>query len=432
MTSAVPRDSAADAASPYPRIDAISEEVSRAPGAFSSLVAAEPRTACPQAWQREARKHDLIRAWQETCLRLLAASIRGELSPAPASAVLDHLPDHLGWQHHARINLQSVNVPVFFRTDQATDGTILEVQCPGSTWGVHEIVHAYYCDAGFDCARAAAPLSRRFAEALHAHLRSRPVIHHLMDNSSHPAGERFFVHRVRPHAAYFGFDRDVRPGDCNFVRAHDFFGLMIDNFAAERLRLLDEGHSIYDLPPIALFDQKLLLAMPYWDETRAYFTDAIRGLFPYTAIVTPGGLRLECGDWVTLEQLSTLPRSRRRYFLKYAGADVARNWGSRAVFRMDQRSREGCLAALQAAVRRYSEGERWILQCKCAGDEQVSFITRSGTIATITARSKHSSFFGPTGLMASLVMFEQFYKVHMRTETIVGIVLPPTAPPARA
>jgi hypothetical protein len=409
---------------PYARIDAISEEVSRSPAAFSGLLASEPRIVGAESWAALEKKYDLIRSWQQTSLKLLAASIRDEIPRTIASALLDHLPDQFGWGHHAPLEWQSISPPLFFRTDQAADGTVLEVQCPGSLSGVHEIVHAYYSEAGFDCARKNKPLSARFAETLRSHLGCRPVIHHLLDNSSHPAGERFFIQRVRPGAAYFGFDKDVRPQDCNFVRAHDFFGLLTENFAAERLLRCVDGTCVYDLPPVALFDQKLLLALPFWDETRGYFADNIRGLFPYTTTVSAEGVRLETGDWATLEQFSALSPSKRRYFLKYAGADVARNWGSRAVFRLDTDTSDACLARLRAAVQQYDAGERWIIQRECSSDENVSYFAREGGIRSISARSKHSAFYGPTGMMAALVLFERFFKVHMSSQTIVTVLFP--------
>jgi hypothetical protein len=312
---------------------------------------------------------------------------------------------------------------VFYRTDQAANGRVLEVQCPGSLSGVHEIVHAYYADAGIGHAGKSEPLSARFVESLRTHLGAAPVVHHLLDNSSHPAGELFFIQRVRPAAAYFGFDKDVRPQDCNFVRSHDFFGLLTENFAAERLEKLAQGVSVYDLPPVAFFDQKLLLAFPYWDETRDHFDASIRGLFPYTTIVSPDGMRLEDGGWITLEQFSARSRSKRSYVLKYAGADVARNWGSRAVFRLSNLSGDECLAYLRGAVERHGSGERWILQAECSSDEHVSFISRRGEIERTSARSKHSVLFGPCGAMGLMVMYERFYKVHMSPETIVAVGL---------
>jgi hypothetical protein len=341
-----------------------------------------------------------------------------------ASSLLDHLPDHFGWGHHTKIELGFINPPLFFRTDQASDGTILEVQCPGSGWGSHEILQEYYADAGFECAKKTPALSVRFTAAVQAHLKSRPVIQHLLDNASDPAGERFFIHRARRGAAYFGFD-NVRPQECNFVRAHDYFGLLTENFATERLQSLADGKSVYDLPPIALFDQKLLLALPYWDETRQHFDDAVRTLFPYTTVVAPHGFRLENGDWVTLEQFSSLPRGQRKYFLKYAGTDVARNWGSRAVFRLSDHSRDKCLMRLHAVTERYQAGERWILQSACPSSEDISFLTRDGEIATMPAHSKHSVYHGPEGALGKRSYFEHHYKVHMSLETVVRVDLLP-------
>jgi hypothetical protein len=176
---------------------------------------------------------------------------------------------------------------------------------------------------------------------------------------------------------------------------------------------------------VALFDQKLLLALPFWDETREYFPDAVRDLFPYTTVLAMDGLRLESGDRVSLEQFSDLPRRQRSYFLKYAGTDVARNWGSRAVFHLGKLSRAACEAQLRAAVERYAAGERWILQRERSSEEEVSYVTRDGEVATTIGHSKHSTFYGPRGPLGVLVMYEQFYKVHGSAETITTVSLPP-------
>jgi hypothetical protein len=409
---------------PYARIQAISEEATRSPASFTGLIATEPRIVSPHVQASLQTKHALLRSWQKTSLDLFAASIHGDLPRSIASSFLDHLPDHFGWAHHVKIQFGFIRPPPFFRTDQAADGTILEVQCPGSGWGSHEILQEYYADAGFEDATNTPALSVRFTAALQAYLGCRPVIQHLLDNASDPAGERFFIHRARRGAAYFGFDK-VRPQECNFVRAHDFFGLLTENFATERLRSLADGKSVYDLPPIALFDQKLLMALPYWDETRQHFDDAVRALFPYTTVVAPNGFRLESGDWVTLEQFSALPRSRRQYFLKYAGADVARNWGSRAVFRLSNHSRDKCLMRLRAVTERYRAGERWILQSACPSSEEISYLTRDGEIETMSAHSKHSVYCGPEGVLGKRTYFERHYKVHMSVETVMRVDLLP-------
>jgi hypothetical protein len=293
-------------------------------------------------------------------------------------------------------------------------------------WGVHEILREFYLEASFDVSKLA-PLSSAFADSLRAQVPGGPVIHHLLDNSSHPAGERFFVQRVRRHIPYFGYDPEVRPRDCNVIRAHDFFALLTENFAVERLERLRRGELIYDLPPIGLFDQKLLLALPFWNRTRAFYKGEVRGLFPYTAVLTPEGITLEDGSLVTIEAFSRMPRSRRAYFLKYAGADVSRNWGSRAVYHLGKLSRERCLAELSRALSRFPAGERWILQHHQPSDESVETITREGATETISCHSKHSVFYGCHGPMAVLVMFEDFYKVHGSSETVTTIGVPPAA-----
>jgi len=229
---------------------------------------------------------------------------------------------------------------------------------------------------------------------------------------------------VRRGAKYFGFDAG-RPQACNFVRAHDFFCLLTENFAAERLRALDEGRSVYDLPPIALFDQKLALALPFWDETRDHFDADTRSLFPYVTLVTPEGVRLEEGEWITLEQVSALATGKRGYFLKYAGADVCRNWGSRAVFRLDTCSHPKCLTLLRSVTEPYARGERWILQRPCPTDAEVSFITRAGDIETMSGHCKRSTFYGPTGVLGAKSNFEGHFKVHMSPETVMSVDLIP-------
>jgi hypothetical protein len=410
----------------YARIAALSDDAIRSPAAFSGLIASTPRLMSPERWASLQSRNKVLRLWHRTSLELLAKSVLGEVPRMIAASLLDHLPDHVGWQHHRRLPLSNISTPAFFRTDQAEDGTILEVQCPGSLWGVYEILLEFYAGTGCESARNTIPLSVGFTAALRDRCGgAEPIVHHLLDNSSHPAGERFFIQRARRGAMYCGFDNGVRPQDCNFVRAHDFLALLAENFAGERIRRLIEGESVYDLPPVALFDQKLLLAFPFWDETREYFCDAVRDLFPYTTVLTADGLRLESGDWVTPEQFAALPRSRRSYFLKYAGTDVARNWGSRGVFHLGKLSHQACEAQLRAATNRYGEGERWILQHERATEEEVSFIPRCGGIETTCAHSKHSVFYGPTGVLGTLVMFEHFYKVHGSSDTVTTVGLLP-------
>jgi hypothetical protein len=405
---------------PYAAISDLSEDATRSRTAFTGLITPEPYCIPAHEWRAINARNAPLREWHATSLRLFDASIRGDAPNGLAESLLGHLPEHVGWRHHRNLHLPRLHAPMFFRTDQTADGVIFEVQCPGSLWGVHEILREWYAQSGDVDAGRTAPLSAMFAATIQRALGERPVIHHLLDNSSHPAGERFFIQRARQHASYFGYD-EVRPKDCNFIRGHDFFALLVENFAAFRLQRLAQGTLLYDLPPLALFDQKLLLTLPFDHSTRDEYSDAVRALFPFTAMLRPDGIETEEGRRLTIAQFSALPRSRRAFFLKYAGSDVSRNWGSQSVFHLGKMSRESCESTLNEAAQQFAAGERWLLQRACESRETISYVTRAEDVVTTNAHAKHSVFYGPDGALASLVMFEDFYKVHGSTDTVTTI-----------
>jgi hypothetical protein len=415
-------------ANAYDSVTQLSEEVIRCPSAFTGLLAERPYQIPGHHWSRLLRNHHVLRQWHATSLELLAASLSGNAPAVLAASFLDHLPDHLGWRHHRTFPAESVRPPLFFRTDEAAGGRVLEVQCPGSLWGVHEILRdahmAWASDGSFDVPL----LSVGFTHQLRSVLQTTPVVHHLLDNSSHPAGERYFIHRARASTRYFGFDADIRPQDCNFVRSHDFPTLLNENFTVERLGKMRNGAQLYDLPPVAIFDQKLLIALPFWDVTRDFYDDDVRAMFPYTTVVTPDGIRLETNDLLRIDQFSNLPRRQRGYYLKYAGSDVSRNWGSRAVYHLGKLSREACNARLVGVLEGYSLGERWIIQEEQSSSAELSYLTRSGDSATAQGHSKFSTFYGPSGPLGVLLMVESFYKVHGSSETITTVGALPTSP----
>jgi hypothetical protein len=388
-------------------------------------LAAEPKPISTERWSSFVRLYATITSWQQTCLDLLKASIAGDAPASIAEAALRHVPEHWGYEYHKRLPKEFIGHPAFYRTDQAANGLVLEVQCPGSLWGVHEILLETYDALGFGHAASTPRLSDGFAAGLRRRRSGETIIHHLLDNASHPAGERFFIQRARKHIKYFSFDTGVRQQDCNFVRGHDYLSLVAEPFAAERIQRLIDGDSVYDLPPVTLFDQKLLLAFPFWDVTKPHFPDAVRAVFPYTTVVSPEGLRLENGDWVSLQRFASLPRTQRGYFLKYAGSDNLLNWGSRAVFHLGKLSQQACEARLREVTRGFDRGIRWIVQRECIGADSVAYVSRTGEVQTSEVHDKYSVFYGPGGPLGLLAMFESFYKVHGSDETIstVGVHL---------
>ncbi|MFP5212881.1 MAG: hypothetical protein ACLGPL_05830, partial [Acidobacteriota bacterium] len=205
-------------------------------------------------------RYRLIKEFQEVTLSLFNASLRGEFDPRLAELVVNELPENLGLEYHRTLSPLQHRTPVFFRTDEVAPGKICEIQCPGSSWGLYDLIHSMFadhCSVFGECASFPKSLSEGFAASLERYLGKPPVVHHLMDNASIPQCVRYFIQGTRRYGVrYFGYDKDVTPYNCNFVRCHDFVGLYHNNFAKLRLSDCDAGLVCFDLPPSALFEVK--------------------------------------------------------------------------------------------------------------------------------------------------------------------------------
>ena len=265
-------------------------------------------------------------------------------------------------------------------------------------------------------------LSAQFPKVLGHYLGRGPVIHHLVDNASQPHDARYFISRTREHGAtYFSYD-DVRPDDCNFVRSHDFVSLFHNNFAKARLEACDAGDCFFDLPPMILFDGKIILALPFWNRTREYYDDQVRDLFPYTQIITPDGFDLPDGPRISLTGFCDIPKGNRKYYIKYAGNDVALNWGSKGVYYAASLSGSKCRGLLRRVEADYGKKRYWIIQEAHRYPESISVMTRDKTKVDLESYAKFSGFYGPNGLMGIMVMHKRFHKVHGSPDTALSIV----------
>ena len=401
-----------------------SDDVCRS-AAFFGCLATAPRTITAEEHQRLADRYAVIKSWQETTASLFTRSLLGELDPRLAHLFLCELPPHLVTSHQNLVKEMPIDTPMFFRTDEALLGKMIEVQCPGSMWGVHELLYDHYAAEGV---RMSEPtLSKQFSDALVSVTPDgKPTVLHILDNISHPAGERYFVQRVRSHGAvrYYGYDTRLRTQNCNLLRCHSYKTIVGETFFDERRTRLANKEMRFDLPPVTLFDQKLQMCLPFWEPTRAFYSDAVRDLFPYTCLVEKYGVTLETGERLTIDEFCALPAGRRQYYLKYAGADGSKNWGSRAVYRLASMSHPACKELL-GRITATDAGEQWMIQCVSAEKETLEYWKRDLTRASLDVYSRVSCFYGPRGLMGIMGMHESFYKVHGGDETIVSLVVSP-------
>ncbi|MFP4364482.1 MAG: hypothetical protein ACLFR1_11530 [Spirochaetia bacterium] len=393
---------------------------------FSGLVAENTYQLVKDEREHFFRKYEIIREFQQKSLELFNASLKCEFDPEVAELVLNELPEHMGRHFHLEHMADRVSLPVFFRTDEVVPGKISEIQSPGSAWGLYEQLYqlvSHFQNDFHSSSLFEKSLAKGFTEALTEYLGEQPVVHHLIDNASIPAGIRFFIQKTREQGIrYFGYDKNITPYDCNFLRSHAFAGLFSDNFFQMRLSQSKDNNLQYDLPPSILFDEKLSLIFPFWEKTRSYFSDRVRDLFPYTQLIRPEGIVIENGDKLTLEEFLQLPRGSRDYYIKYAGCDLAINWGSKGVYNAATLSKTKGKEIFDAISKDFASQRYWVLQKGYSLTEEAEFITRDDQKQSMQVHSKFSGFYGPSGLLGILVMQRPFYKVHGSIDTIMSIV----------
>jgi hypothetical protein len=393
---------------------------------FDALIRTQPYPISDSHLAGFRARYRSIKAFQRQATLLFNASLRGDCDPGIARMVVCELPESLGVDYHRDLTERQSTTPVFFRTDEPSPGIVSEIQCCGSGWGLAEQLHRLYKAHSTEFGSPhhfTEPLSACFSKALRSHLNADPRIHHLVDNASRPHGIRYFIERTRDFGLrYFSYDFDVSTADCNFVRSHDFISLPYHNFFDDRLARCERGELLFDLPPSSLFDGKLIMAWPYWSRTREHFSDDVRALFPYSAVVEAPGFELEDGEHISIDALSELPRSERNYYLKYAGTDIGINWGSKSVYLLSNMSRVEVRKLLAGTRAEVARGRPWIVQRASRHREEASAFARDGSIVCEDGYTKLSGFYGPEGLMGILGMQKRFHKVHGGCGTIMSVV----------
>lgn len=394
---------------------------------WESQIAARPYTISDDEQAGCAQRYDTIKSFQQKAMDVFRASLNGDIDPAIAQTVIGDVPASLGREFHQALPSHLWETPAFFRTDEAELGLLTEVQCSGSGWDLAQALFELYQqrpDIYGEPVRGDKSLAARVGDTLKNQFGPEPVVHHLTDNASRPHGIRYFINKVRAQGVrYLHHDDGVGADDCQFVRSHDFFSLPYHNFYDRRVELSSEGKVRFDLPPIALFDSKMIMAWPFWSKTREYFDDAERAIFPFTTVVTANGMEWEDGTLMPIDVFSETPQSQRKYFLKYAGTDVGLNWGSKAVFSTHSMSRINCAERLTAAAADFTRGKPWILQRSVLKKETIDVLDDTGgNSEEMEGYGKWSNFYGPDGHLGQLIMHKNAHKVHGSDETVMSIV----------
>ena len=175
-----------------------SNEVNRSLVGFTGLIRPVPDNLSPAQWGTLAARYATIKEWQSTTLELFTSSLKGLVTPAIAELFLREIPPYLVSYHRDIVSSAPVNTPVFFRTDEAMLGKIVEVQSPGSLWGTYEQLQDYYRAHGFPLGP---DLSEKWARALAAEIGKPPIIHHFFNLFW--ASESYFAQKARRFVRYY-------------------------------------------------------------------------------------------------------------------------------------------------------------------------------------------------------------------------------------
>ncbi len=261
--------------------------------------------------------------------------------------ILNEVNREYGVAYHQRLYRKEVDIPYFFRTDEAIPGKITEIQYEGSGWGN---LNSLQTSISFMPQRIVIPLhaynrcpvAQISAEIIRKLTHDTPLIFHQIDESSNMLDMNYFISATRKFGLkYLGHDIDVTFKNINFVRTHSFMEEVVGSEFPAFMNRYYRHELLFDIFPSILFFQKISLLLPFWDRTSNLYPDRVREIFPFTSLVTDS-LELENGERISIEEFSDLPPSQRDYYLKYAGADGTINWGSKSVYNLGKINKRKC------------------------------------------------------------------------------------------
>jgi hypothetical protein len=206
----------------------------------------------------------------------------------------------------------------------------------------------------------------------------------------------------------------------DFVIAHSAAALTTSNYFNCYMEKACKDELIFGVAPNLVFDQKAIYLLPFYRSTKQYFSNDIRALFPFTTLIENNGFYDINENFISIDEFSSKTKNERRYYLKYGGPDLCRNWGSRTVYRLDGTD---CKKQLEKAKALSKKGEIWLLQEDVSKNE---ITVASDEIKEIskTLHIKYSAFNGINDQFGIRIMARKEFKVHGQDNTKVGLAIP--------
>ncbi len=151
---------------------------------FRELLGANPFVVSSSTRCSYDVRLPLIRLFQRTAVNLFRASLDNDLDPVVLHWLINETLAGFGLRYHRNLEDRHFTLPVFFRTDEARPGRIIEINCPAALFGELQLTYEHAARLGY-CVDQASPADQ-YAGQLTRHLQAVPVVHHFLDNSTSP------------------------------------------------------------------------------------------------------------------------------------------------------------------------------------------------------------------------------------------------------
>lgn len=328
-------------------------------------------------------------------------------------------PAGLDVEYHKNLPPSCWNKPIIYRTDQSISGKIYEVQAPGSGWGDLYLYAIVLKRLGFEVPKMYLDFPLLYAEnIINATKKSHPCVFHMLDAASVPYSMRYLQYITSKYMSYWGLSNNVKMNNIDCLISHSVTSSVTSNYFKTYMHMALEGKLVFSTPPNLIFDEKAIYVLPFYKKTKDFFSEEIRSIFPYTAIIENGGFFDENGEFVLIDDFVNRKPHERKYYLKYGGPDTDRNWGSRSVFRLTENDCKKLLSQADILTRK---GEVWLIQKDVSKNILDVYSQDIENILHDKNHIKLSGYYGTDRLFGVKIMARHHFKVHGQSDTLVGL-----------
>ncbi|GEM_PF-2937763 len=249
--------------------------------------------------------------------------------------------------------------PVNFRLDMLGDGTIAEIQCPGSGWGYTIALEELL---------GISPDNSSILQTYRSWIGDRTAVWWLY-NESLSRSVAFLAEQCKKNGIRLEVKRnnEFNPdGDFQVVVKRPPFPELVSGEQGRALlkRWMD-GKIEMDPAPSMVSDTKFQLVMLHHPSTRDSFTEEERKLCHPSYIIEESKQELNFGGPVVrIADLPNLSKGQRKFIIKYGGGRRWDRFGGHEVHSLRHKDRvEERFSLIERAIREYQEtDEGWIIQ----------------------------------------------------------------------